>query len=305
MDQMTVTEPAMQASPFHAGERQVQHLAGVREEAETRGRRMLTPGLNPQQAAFFNQLPFVVYSHADVSGQPWAGLVTGEPGFISVDAQRTGIYLDLRQTHSPTGLAGAVGDHIGLLGIDLSTRRRNRVNGNVRVADPDHLQVHIEQGYGNCPKYISPRDWPGHLFAQAYTRLDSEGLNPRALALASRTDTFFIATSSGPDDGDAGTGTSAWGADISHRGGDPGFLRHEDGQLLFDDFPGNNMFNTLGNLARNPKCAVLLLDFDSGDIAQLIASGRVEPHGDGRRVVLDVRHTRLHSPTGNSRPPSC
>ena len=42
-------------SPFHPGERAVQTLAGVRDEAETRGRRMLSPELNPQQRAFFRQ----------------------------------------------------------------------------------------------------------------------------------------------------------------------------------------------------------------------------------------------------------
>ena len=53
---------ASDASPFHPGEREVQTLAGVRDEAEQRGRRMLTRELNPQQTRFFSQLPVLISS---------------------------------------------------------------------------------------------------------------------------------------------------------------------------------------------------------------------------------------------------
>jgi predicted pyridoxine 5'-phosphate oxidase superfamily flavin-nucleotide-binding protein len=72
-------------SPFRAGERAVQLRAGVREEAEIRGQRMLKRELNAQQRSFFTPLPFVVSAHLDGSGQPWAGLLTGDPGFIDVE----------------------------------------------------------------------------------------------------------------------------------------------------------------------------------------------------------------------------
>ena len=84
---------------------------------------------------------------------------------------------------------------------------------------------------------------------------------------------------------------------MSHRGGEPGFLRYEGGQLVFDDYPGNNMFNTLGNIERHPHCGLLLLDFDTGDIVQLAAIARIQ-HGDsGRSTHLDIQHTR-HWRTG-------
>ena len=41
--------------------------------------------------------------------------------------------------------------------------------------------------------------------------------------------------------------------------------------LEFPDYPGNNMFNTLGNLARHPRAGLLFVDFDSGDLLQLTA----------------------------------
>ena len=82
---MTSLQGATDPSPFHPGERAVQLAAGVREQAEQRGRRMLTAELNAQQVAFFRSLPFVITAHVDSAGQPWAGLLTGAPGFVDVE----------------------------------------------------------------------------------------------------------------------------------------------------------------------------------------------------------------------------
>jgi predicted pyridoxine 5'-phosphate oxidase superfamily flavin-nucleotide-binding protein len=285
-----------QVSPYHPGERHVQQLVGVREEAETRGRRMLTADINSQQVQFFSQLPFLVSSHTDASGQPWAGLLTGEPGFVSVEPASQALRLDWRDAGNPTGISPRTGGDIGLLGIELATRRRNRINGTVVAADPGGVQVQIRQAYGNCPKYINRRPWPASLFSGPYTLSSSRGLDPRALTLATSTDTFFIATNSGPAGTDSNTGDSAWGSDISHRGGDPGFLRREGEQLVFDDYPGNNMFNTLGNITRYPPCSILLLDFEKGDFAQLAARGRVGHTGHGRSVFLQIEQTLYRTP---------
>jgi len=34
--------------------------------------------------------------------------------------------------------------------------------------------------------------------------------------------------------------------------------------VVFDDVPGNNFFNTLGNIASDPRVSLLFIDFDSG-----------------------------------------
>src|SRR5947208_2450453 len=74
------------------------------------------------------------------------------------------------------------------------------------------------------------------------------------------------------------------GADASHRGGDPGFVHLDGDDLWWDDLPGNNMFNSLGNIAANNEAALLFLDFDTG--ARLHLSGRadIEWRGTDRRV---------------------
>ena len=63
------------------------------------------------------------------------------------------------------------------------------------------------------------------------------------------------------------------GADVSHRGGEPGFVRvAAPYRVLIPDYSGNMMFNTLGNLAADPRVGVLVIDFDSGATLQI--SGR-------------------------------
>lgn len=288
----TTVESPPEVSPFHPGEREVQLLAGVREEAEPRGQRMLTPVIGEQQAQFFRGLPFVVTATVDDAGQPWAGLITGAPGFIGLDVARRQARIDWARASSPTGAAARPGSDVGLLGIDAASRRRNRLNGTVFSSRDEQWRLLVTQSYGNCPKYITPRAWPAQRFGGTYTCEEQAGLSPAAAARAVRTDTFFIASASGPAEDDAGTGETAWGLDASHRGGEPGFLRVENGGLAFDDFPGNNLFNTLGNLRRYPPCGLLMLDYDSGEILQLAARGEVRAGAGGLTVQLDIVHTR-------------
>jgi hypothetical protein len=54
-------------------------------------------------------------------------------------------------------------------------------------------------------------------------------------------------------------------------------------ELLWPDYSGNNMFQTLGNLALNPACGLLFLDFENGSTLQL--SGRAEVLWDDPRLA--------------------
>lgn len=279
-------------SPFHDGERAVQTLAGVHEEAEKRGQRMLTPDLNPPQREFFRQLPFAITGHVDEFGQPWAGLLTGEPGFIATAESTNQFAISWSRGRNAMGIKVRPGQSLAMLGIELATRRRNRLNGTVFAADDSRWRMLIDQGYGNCPKYINERPWPAKRFAGPYALEEQTGFGEAARKLAMETDTFFIATSSGPATADQQTQASAWGTDVSHRGGEPGFLGMKQDRLVFEDYPGNNMFNTLGNIARHPRCGLLLLDFNSGDMVQLAADADLVQSGDARSVYLAVTSTR-------------
>jgi hypothetical protein len=54
--------------------------------------------------------------------------------------------------------------------------------------------------------------------------------------------------------------------------------------LSWPDYPGNNMFNSLGNLLVNPRCGLLFVDFERAAALQLL--GRAEVRGDRERVVM-------------------
>jgi predicted pyridoxine 5'-phosphate oxidase superfamily flavin-nucleotide-binding protein len=82
------------------------------------------------------------------------------------------------------------------------------------------------------------------------------------------------------------------GADVSHRGGNPGFVHVVDARtLLMPDYAGNTMFQTLGNLQVNPQAGLLLIDFASGATLQMAGTTRIV--WDGQRVTEFAGAERL------------
>jgi predicted pyridoxine 5'-phosphate oxidase superfamily flavin-nucleotide-binding protein len=247
------------ASPWHAGERRAQEIVGSAPGGA--GIRAFMPD---QHRAFFAPLPFMVVATLDETGAPAATLLTGRPGFVQSPDPTT---LAITATRDdPAGQRLTEGAPVGLLGIELHTRRRNRANGRVTAAGPDGFTVQVLQSFGNCPQYIQLRD----VQADRRARTDAEafeGLDARARKQIAAADTFFVATASG-------AGVDHGGADISHRGGPPGFVQVEGSVLTIPDYRGNRYFNTLGNLLLEPRAALLFVDFARGEMLQL--QGRAE-----------------------------
>ena len=78
-----------------------------------------------------------------------------------------------------------------------------------------------------------------------------------------------------------GDSAAEHGIDVSHRGGKPGFVRVDDARVLtIPDFTGNSFFNTLGNLALEPRCGLLFIDYESGDTLQIAARARIVTDGE-------------------------
>ena len=283
---------------FHAGERAMQARAGSRAWLARVGSKIIRDEMPDQHRAFFAELPFVVVGTVGAGGQPWASLLAGPPGFLqSPDARHlavAGAPLPGDVLHDTL----AEGAPIGLLGIAPHTRRRNRMNGTVRGLRPDGFTVAVQQSFGNCPKYIQPREahYAGVPAGSAAPRLtQAEGLSAAARRIVAQADTFFIATAAG------GVEVGA-GVDVSHRGGAPGFVRVQpDGSLLVPDYPGNQFFNTMGNLQLEPRAGLLFLDFDSGAMLQLAVKAEVlwaddataEATGIERALHLQVLSQRL------------
>lgn len=261
--------PEHPASPWHAGERALQERFNVAERLAVLGRQVIRDYMPEQHREFFQQLPFMVVGAVDADNRPWATLLEGPEGFVtSADPQH--LFLAAHADPQDPAAAGLRANQaIGLLGIELHTRRRNRMNGVIRRVAADGFEVMVEQSYGNCPKYIQERSYarvppPADGIAP---RQDFSTLDERTRALIRAADTFFVASFIARD-------RKARAVDVSHRGGRAGFIKVEGNRLTIPDYPGNRFFNTLGNLQTNPVAGLLFIDFTTGDLLQL--TGRTE-----------------------------
>ena len=297
-----------QYSPFHSGELEIQRRVGVDERIKDIGRRVIRDHLLPQHQAFYQAQHMLLLALVDSDGKPWPAVVAGSPGFVvALDP------LHLRIDALPVGLSATfdgapiaelvVGAQVGVLGIDYSTRRRNRVNGRVISVDRTGFVLHVTQSFGNCPKYIQLRDTesseaPGWR-AQPVAGHFVPELNGEWRALIEASDHFFIASHyDRPGD------EAHHGADVSHRGGKPGFVRIDaDGVLEFPDFAGNRFYNTLGNISANGKAALLFIDFRCGSLLSMSGEARVDWRaadtsgfaGAERSVRFTSRDIRVYS----------
>jgi hypothetical protein len=274
---------------FHDGELTVQARAGVRDAARQIGR-MMQDRLSAGAHAFIERQPMVLCASSDWQRNVWASMIQGMPGFLHIADEHTlDIVLDPSRldTGDPLWTNIENDKRIGLLLIEFDSRRRVRINGTVSRNQSDTLTVTVETCYPNCPKYIQRRQTTGSWrtgvpqAAQEGRMLTAELAHSLGLA-----DTFFVAS--------AHPGV---GADVSHRGGNPGFIHVlDEATLRIPDYAGNNLFNTLGNFHTHPHAGILVPDFRSGQYIQLI--GRPEIEWDQQHPQQTTggtrRYWRLH-----------
>ena len=264
------------ASPsFHEGECAVQERVGVREKLAVIGPRVIRDFMPEQHREFFTQLPFVIAGSVGDDGQPWASVLANPPGFIESPSPRQLVVRARPQAHSPLKETLSPGKPIALLGMEPQSRRRNRANGVVESVSSAGFAVNVRQSFGNCPKYIQARqpEYGGANGDTGKVLRHARQLGAAARKLIQSADTFFIATChpAGQCDRD-----SPHGADVSHRGGKPGFVRvDDDGTLTVPDFAGNLYFNTLGNIAVNPRAGLLFIDFTMGGLLYLAVDAEI------------------------------
>lgn len=263
----------MNMAVFHEGERAAQARAGAHDNVEARARQYVRPYMPSQHRDFYEQLPFLVMAARDNAGRPWVTLLAGAPGFVRATSD-TGLRLDA--TLAPGNpLAGATreGADIGLLGIELDSRRRNRVNGTLRADADGALAFETAQSFGNCPQYITERRWiPAALQPPEPETVPGTHLSREQARWIRGADTFFIGSGyrSRQD-------SAANGMDASHRGGPVGFVEVLNRRtLLFPDYSGNNHFNTIGNLIQDPRVALLFVDFEQGHLLHLTGTAQID-----------------------------
>jgi predicted pyridoxine 5'-phosphate oxidase superfamily flavin-nucleotide-binding protein len=257
---------------FHPGELAVQRRAGVEAEA-ARLSGMLEPvELTGGITTFLAARTLAMLTARDNNGRLWVTPLIGPPGFLTVASPTT---LAINATISPGDpLYGlAAGQQVGMIVVEFAARRRVRVNGTLAQVTSGQLVLEVEQAYGNCPRYIQQRvlglRHPDP--AQAAAARRGTALSAGDVALIQGADTFFL-----------GTTHPQRGTDASHRGGPPGFVRVAGDQLWWPDYPGNNLFNSFGNLSVDPEAALLFLDFTTGATLQLSGTAQVEWGEPGR-----------------------
>ncbi|WEK32198.1 MAG: pyridoxamine 5'-phosphate oxidase family protein [Candidatus Pseudomonas phytovorans] len=258
--------PDQRPSPWHAGEKTLQEKVGVAERMEAFGQKVIRDHMPEQHRIFYHQLPFMVAASVDVQGRPWATLLEGPEGFVGSPDPRQLVIDTTLAADDPATPGLTAGKAIGLLGIELHTRRRNRINGQLQQAAQGQLQVVVEQSFGNCPQYIQLRDYT-RVDQPSLGRFDAQTLDATAISMIEAADTFFVASYVDHDNGQRSV-------DVSHRGGRPGFVKVQGNQLTIPDYAGNLHFNTLGNLLVNPQAGLLFIDFSNGNVLQLC--GRAE-----------------------------
>jgi predicted pyridoxine 5'-phosphate oxidase superfamily flavin-nucleotide-binding protein len=259
---------------WHEGELNVQRRAGVTNHDKLRNG--VRDELPPHFRDFLAAQRFVVLATKDETGLLWCSMIAAWPGFASAATPRA-IALDRRAFVDADVISQLQAEpQVGLLAFDPSTRRRIRINGAATLGETA-VVIDLIECFGNCQQYIQKRAAAGPEPHAPATISRTSHLEASQRDWITQADTCFLASihrTAGPD--------------ASHRGGRPGFITVVDSQTIeFPDYPGNDMFQSLGNLAANPTAAMLFVDFTRGATLQL--SGNAV-------VVWDVPD----SPTGRT-----
>lgn len=250
---------------FHCGELKAQKRAGVRLPDDFANK--MYKNFVPKTAlGFLQQQPIVFLASIDSSGRVWASIIHGEPGFVDLEDERKLVIAGYTPPEDPLLKNVYDNGHIGALFMDFSNRRRLRVNGKATF-DHDKLVICSEQVYGNCPKYITTRTFQSNMNNEkpVVTTFLTNQLNVDQMQWIETSDAFFIASTNNKKEMDA-----------SHRGGNPGFVKVlNENSLLFPDYFGNNMFNTLGNIEVNAHVGLIFIDFKTRKTMQMTGRAKV------------------------------
>jgi predicted pyridoxine 5'-phosphate oxidase superfamily flavin-nucleotide-binding protein len=257
--------------PFHEGELEAQRLAGEAEEA-ARNAPMIGDRIMAGALGFVREQTMAVIGSRAAGGWLWSSIVFGLPGFLQPAADRRSLTIqvqpELRDARDPLWANLEIDRQVGILVIDLATRRRLRINGRLGGFADNIMHIDVEESFANCPKYIQRREI--EVISGNATEEVSHGaelanqLDAGDVALLRQADTSFV-TSAHPERG----------LDSSHRGGHPGFIEVINSRTLrIPDYAGNSMFNTIGNLLVDPRAGLVAPDFERHKVLQM--TGEVE-----------------------------
>ncbi|SMG48341.1 PNPOx family protein [Arenibacter troitsensis] len=247
---------------FHSGEIEIQKMTGEVSIADSNAR-MIKDTIIKGAIKFIEKQSMVIVSSIDKSNQVWTSILVGDAGFAEVPVSNS-LSINLENVHSDQQdifYKNIVnGNQIGTLFIELATRRRFRINGTLALKG-NKINITILEAYPNCPKYIQQRtiQQPNVQRQVDIKKKYGHSLDMDLQNWISSSDTFFV-----------GSISNSGSLDASHRGGKKGFVEVlDDNTLKVPDYPGNSLFNTMGNVAQNNKTGILFIDFANKRTLQL------------------------------------
>ncbi|EXK33379.1 hypothetical protein FOMG_12075 [Fusarium oxysporum f. sp. melonis 26406] len=275
-------------SEWHDGELAVQKQLKV----PTRGNPTF-PGLAPQYGMRVMQSPLVALGTLDSEGRPWTTVWGGDRGFArpvaegvlafnsSVDTRHDPVFRALWDGIDDDGVKqgainrpnGGDGKRMAGLSIDLETRDRVKLVGNmiagatVEEGRAVQMAMAVTESLGNCPKYLNKKDVVPNEMAPELVS-DKLPLSQEALGLVAAADMFFLSSTNGVT------------MDTNHRGGSPGFMRiiknEDDGlELIYPEFSGNRLYQTLGNFRVNPLVGIAIPDYNTANVLYATGSASI------------------------------
>ena len=302
---------------WHSGEIAIHKLThNLRDDNPT------TPFLTPRAASMASRYSLMALGTLDSTDQPWCTVWgTGEPPLAQAVAQSVlGIKSVVDGSFDPVvqelfggKMDGEVvredepGHMVSALSIHLEERGRVKLYGRMVAGAastlPDtpkpssdsegtaaevQLVLKIEQSLGNCPKYLNKKKIISNTPSPRLISTSSI-LDPEAIDLIHRADLLFIASAHEHED-----------MDLNHRGGPAGFIRVSNpppissdndaasqagSVIVWPEYSGNNLYQTLGNLVSTPRAGICIPDFESADVLYLTGTTEVLVGDDAAGVI--------------------
>lgn len=258
---------------YHAGQRAAQEEAGTVRVADK-----LADWTGPA-VQFARGADLFVFALPDADGALRFAVLSGRAPLVEVTE---GAELVLRM---PPALALQVGSPTacGGLAINLAEARRARTNGHLGLHG-GRPELWATEAFTLCRKYFAPSVAVGEAVRVGPALRQRVALDdPWVGAVVARAETSFLASVS-PDGM----------PDVAHRGGRPGFLGLDagSGQLRWNEYVGDGIFKSAGNVRATGTMALLVPDMASGDAVALYGRGvyeTINPRKEARENAL-VQH---------------
>ncbi|KAL4764810.1 putative oxidoreductase, FAD-binding [Aspergillus foveolatus] len=282
---------------WHPGETKLHNLLHFPSSISTRYT-AIESQLREQHRIFHTSyLPFIPLTAIDKDGRPWAGIAagrSGEIGFVSSPDLETLVFgvrvwageplVEILQSWN--GKGDGEGTLTAGLGIEFSTRRRNKFAGAIRdvraKGEGEYVvTVEVTEALGNCPKYINTRHLIPHpktnpaIIHQVAKMPGSSRLPIDVTDMIKSADTTFIASIYRSDPATTSRFPSHTG--MNARSGLPGFIRVRPSDcrtVVLPDYSGNRFLSSLGNIEASGLAGFTIVDFESGDILYLTGKAK-------------------------------